>query len=254
ADGFLLTVGYVILGANKITVTLPDQRQFPGRIVCIDFRSGLAVLQIPATRLPAATLGDSAQAKTGDTVVILASTDRQKRQGSTGFISAIRPFDAYWEYMLDQAIFTTAINGGFGGGPLVNMRGQVIGIVSLNLSSVSEASLAIPIDLFHAVKEEVYREGRLLTPPRPWLGCYTETFEEGVVVVGVIPHSPAHQAGLRPKDVILHVEGVEVSTRREFYLELWKKRIGEEIALGIFRDEEFETILVRPMDRGEFYQ
>lgn len=254
-DGFLLTVSYVVLGANKVTVTLHDQRQFPARIVGIDFASGLAILRIPSVDLPSVTLGDSDHLQEGDKVIILASIDRQRRQGSTGFITGLRAFDAYWEYMLDQAIFTTAINGGFGGGPLLDARGQIIGIVSLNLSSVKEASLAIPINLFHKIKHEVYKEEKLVSAiPRPWIGCYLETFDTGVMVIGVIPDSPAYQAGIQPKDIILDIDGVEISSRQQFYKELWKRRVGEEITFGIFRNDEFESIVLRPMDRGEFYR
>lgn len=254
-DGFVVTVSYVVLGANKITVTLHDQRQFPGRLLCIDFTSGLAVLHIPSFNLPAVTLGDSDQVQEGEKVIILASIDRQRRQGSTGFITSLRPFDASWEYMLDRAIFSTAINGGFGGGPLLDAHGHVIGVVSLNLSSIKEASLAIPITLFHKIKNEVYQEERLVhTQPRPWIGCYTEALETGVMVVGVVPQSPAHQAGLQPKDIILEIEGIEIESRPEFYKMLWSKRVGEEIALGVFRNDEFETILLRPIAREEFYQ
>lgn len=255
AEGHILTVGYVVMGARTIEVTLPDQQQFPATLVCQDFESGIAILQTPARDLPTVPLGHSSSLKEGDKVIIVAATDQTQRMASPGFISALRPFEAYWEYMLDQAILTTAMNPGFGGGPLLDSLGQMIGVLSLNLNSTKEMTLAIPIDLFHRVKEGVFTFGSITDRrPRPWVGMYSEPVEGGVAVIGLIPNGPASRAGMEVKDVILEVNNAEATGRRELYELMWRNRAGDELTFTVQRGEEVLDIRVTSMDRAEFYR
>jgi S1-C subfamily serine protease len=255
AEGHILTVGYVVMGARTIEITLPDQQQYPATLLFQDFESGMAILQSPARDLPTVSLGRSASLQEGDKVIIVAATDRTQRMASPGFISALRPFDADWEYLLDGAILTTAMNPGFGGGPLLDAFGQMIGVLSLNLNSPKEMSLAIPIDLFHGIRDSVFTFGQVAgRRPRPWLGIFTEAVEGGVAVIGLIPNGPASRAGLEAKDIILEVDNVEVAGRRELYEALWKRRAGEELALTIQRDEDIHEIRLTGIDRAEFYR
>jgi S1-C subfamily serine protease len=255
AEGHILTVGYVVMGARTIEVTLPDRQQYPATLVFQDFESGMAVLQIPARDLPTVPLGRSTSLKEGDKVIIVAATDQTQRMASPGFISALRPFDAYWEYMLDTAILTTAMNPGFGGGPLLDALGQMIGVLSLNLNSPKEMSLAIPIDLFHRVKDSIFTYGEVMgRRPRPWVGIYTEAVEGGVAVIGLIPNGPASRAGIEAKDVVLELDGVEVTGRRELYEAMWRRRAGDELSFTVQRGEDIREIRVRSMDRAEYYR
>jgi len=236
-------------------VTLHDQRQVPATLICQDFESGIAVLRASGREFPTLPLGRSASLKEGDKVIVVAATDQTQRMASPGFISALRPFDAYWEYVLEQAILITAMNPGFGGGPLLDGFGQMIGVLSLNLNTVKEMSLAIPIDLFHRIKENVLTLGRIVgRKPRPWVGIYTEPVETGVAVIGLIPNGPASRAGIEVKDSILELDGVEVAGRRELYEEMWKKRAGDELVFTVQRGEEIEQIRVSSVDRAEFYR
>jgi S1-C subfamily serine protease len=255
AQGHILTVGYVVMGARTIEVTLPDQQQFPATLLYQDFESGMAILQTPARDLPTVPLGRSSALTEGDKVIIVAATDQTQRMASPGFISALRPFDAYWEYMLDQAILTTAMNPGFGGGPLLDALGQMIGVLSLNLNSAKEMTLAIPIDLFHRIKEPVFTYGTIADRrPRPWVGMYTEPVEGGLAVIMLIPNGPASQAGMEVKDVVLEVDHTEVTSRRELYELMWRKRAGDELTFTVQRGEEVLEMQVTSMDRAEFYR
>jgi S1-C subfamily serine protease len=255
AEGHILTVGYVVMGARTIEVTLPDQQQFPATLLCQDFESGIAILQIPARDLPTVPLGHSSALQEGDKVLIVAATDQTQRMASPGFISALRPFDAYWEYRLEQAVLTTAMNPGFGGGPLLDALGQMIGVLSLNLNSAKEMTLAIPIDLFHRVKERVFTFVAITDRvPRPWMGMYSEPVEGGVAVIGLIPNGPASRAGIEVKDVILEVDHTEVTGRRELYELMWRKRAGDELTFTVQRGEEVLEIRVIGMDRADFYR
>lgn len=255
AEGYILTVGYVVMGARTIRVTLPDRRQLPATLLCQDFESGIAVLRASGGDLPSVSLGQSGSLKEGDKAVIVAATDQLQRLASPGFISGLRPFDAYWEYMLERAILTTAMNPGFGGGPLLDSAGQMIGVVSLSLNSVKEMSLAIPIDLFHQVRESLVTFGQIMgRRPRPWVGLYTEPVEAGVAVIELVPNGPASRAGIQVKDIILELDGVEMSGRRELYEQMWKKRAGDELTFTLQRAEDIETVRVTSMDRAEFYR
>lgn len=255
AEGHILTVGYVVMGARTIEITLPDQQQYPATLLFQDFESGMAILQTPARDLPIVSLGRSAALQEGDSVVIVAATDQTERMASPGFISALRPFDAYWEHMLDRAILTTAMNPGFGGGPLLDAFGQMIGVLSLNLNSPKEMSLAIPIDLFHAIRDSVMTFSRVVgRRPRPWIGIYSEAIEGGVAVIGLIPNGPANRAGIEVKDLILEVDHVEIAGRRELYEALWKRRAGDELILTIQRGEDMHEIRLTGIDRAEFYR
>jgi S1-C subfamily serine protease len=254
-EGHILTVGYVVMGARSIEITLPDQQRYSATLLFQDFESGIAILQIPGGDLPTVPLGRSDALKEGDKVIILAATDQTQRMASPGFISALRPFDAYWEYMLDQAILTTAMNPGFGGGPLLDALGQMIGVVSLNLNSPKEMSLAIPIDLFHRVKDSVFTFGEVAgRRPRPWVGIYTEAVEGGVAVIGLIPNGPSSRAGLEVKDVILELDNVEISGRRELYEAMWRRRAGDELTFTVQRGEDIHEVRVRSVDRSEYYR
>jgi S1-C subfamily serine protease len=255
ADGHVLTVGYIVMGARTIEVTLPDQQQYPATLLFQDFESGIAILQTPARDLPTVPLGRSTSLNEGDKVIIVAATDQTQRMASPGFISALRPFDAYWEYMLDRAILTTAMNPGFGGGPLLDAFGQMIGVLSLNLNSPKEMSLAIPIDLFHGITDSVFTFGRVAgRRPRPWVGIYTEAVEGGVAVIGLIPNGPASRAGIEVKDIILEVNHVEVSSRRELYEAMWNQRAGDELTFTVQRGEDIREVHVTGIDRAEFYR
>jgi S1-C subfamily serine protease len=255
AEGHILTVGYVVMGARTIEITLPDQQQYPATLLFQDFESGMAILQTPARDLPTVPLGQSAALQEGDNVIIVAATDQTQRMASPGFISALRPFDAYWEYMLDRAILTTAMNPGFGGGPLFDAFGQMIGVLSLNLNSSKEMSLAIPIDLFHGIRDSVFTFGQVAgRRPRPWVGIYTEAIEGGVSVIGLIPNGPASRAGIEVKDIILEVDHVEIAGRRELYEALWKTRAGDELTLTIQRGEDMHEVHLTSIDRAEFYR
>jgi len=252
-DGLILTVNYIVLGAKEISVSLYDQRRFPARIVHQDYEAGLAVIQIPCTRLPTVPLGNSDDLSEGEKTLIVASISKHERRATQGFITALRRFDAYWEYMLDRAVFATTVNPGFGGGPLLTNRGLMVGTVSLNLNTLREMTLAIPISLYHRIREDALTGRPKRRPLRPWLGVYTEDTDNRVTVVQTVPNGPAHRSDLRAKDVIVEVNGRGVSTRREFYEEMWKYAAGDELTLTLLRGEDFTIVQTPTMDRAEFY-
>lgn len=255
SQGILLTVNYVVMGASRITATLPDGRRFPADIVAQDFENGIAALSIPVGDLPAAAPGDSRSLVAGLEVFILASAGPTERRVSSGVITHLGPFDAYWEYLLELAIQTSAVNPGFGGGPLFDIRGRVVGITSLNLGQVGRSSLAIPIHLYTEYRDDLLRFGRVRDRfRRAWVGFYPEPGPSGVVVAGLVPEAPATRFGLREGDVILAVNACEVLTRQDLYREMWKVPAGDPLRFRIQREGEPATVEVVSADRAEFYR
>lgn len=255
AQGILLTVNYVVIGGRQITATLPDRRRFRAEIVAQDFESGLAALRIPVRDVPVAALGESRRLAVGQEVFILASTGPTARRVSNGVITDLGAFDAYWEYMLESAIQTSASNPGLGGGPLFDVRGRMVGVTSLNLGQVGRHSLAIPIHLYTEHRDDLLCFGRVRDHlRRAWVGFYPQPTASGIVVAGVVPEAPASRSGIREGDVILGVNSREVGTRQELYQEMWKHPAGDPLLFSILRGDERRTIEVISADRAEFYR
>ena len=254
--GYAVTVSYILLDAETITVSLRDGRVVPARLVGLDLENGLGVIKLEGSGpWPAAALGDSSKVAPGEstgTVGVDADNDLVFTAGS---VTEIRSFAGYWEYMLDRAFVVAPFNPAFGGSPLVNLQGEVIGIASLRLGERPFVNLAIPIELFSRSKDELIQKGRVISRrPRPWLGLYTVPTEDGVTVAGISPIGPARQAGFQRGDVISRVNGAKVESLEEFYQRLWQTEVGQEITVVVVRESRFHPITVRPADRYRFFR
>jgi serine protease DegQ len=253
--GYILTVNYVVLGARSIRVSLPDGRSLRGSIAAQDFDTGLALVKISGSRLPALPLGSSQQLSLGQPVFIMASSSESDRRVAGGHVTYLGDFDAYWEYMLDRCIKTSVFNPGFGGGPLLDLKGQVVGVVSLNLSEVAKYSLAIPAEMFERNRDELLKHGKVVSRRcRAWVGFFPNQTEEGVVVSGLVPDGPAAISGIKEGDVVLAVDFQSVGTRPDLYCALWRKRAGERVVFTVKRGAMKEIIQVASGDRAEFYK
>jgi serine protease Do len=253
--GVALTVNYVVMGGRSIRATFPDGESCQAEILAQDFESGLAALRLPGRARAAAALGDSRALRKGQEVFVLASTGATERRVSNGVVTDLGPFDAYWEYLLESAIQSSAINPGFGGGPLFDNRGRLLGITSLSLGQVGRFSLAVPIHLFADHRQDLLRFGRVQgRARRAWVGIYAEPAETGVVVSGLVPDGPADRAGIQAGDVVVAVDFAEVATREEMYRHLWERSAGSVVRLAVLRKAERLVIDVPSMDRAEFYR
>jgi S1-C subfamily serine protease len=253
AAGFVLTVHYVVLGAERLTVTLADQRVHEAELVGRDFASGLAVLRIREEKLPALPVGDSRSLKLGQEVFIVASVGDGGVRVASGAITNLGPFDANWEYILERAIMTTAMNPGLGGGPLLDTLGRVVGIVSLNLQEIGRFSLAIPAEHYLDERDALLAGQRPTHGTRAWLGIFCYAMKDHVVIAGLLPGGPGEEAGLKQGDVILAVDGQDVADRRSLYRLLWAHRPGEQVTLKIFRGKEARLVTVASGDAEEFF-
>lgn len=254
-DGYILTVHYVTVGASAITVTLFEGEQYPGKIAAEDQETGLALVKIPARDLPILKLAAPNSVALGQPVVMIASSGQTGRRLSGGYVSSQDCYDGHWEYMLEKTIRVTEFNPGFGGGTMANFRGELIGVVSLNLNEIGKFSLAIPIDYYRNHEQELKLYGQVRSRPRrPWLGFYPQPFAGHIVVGGVVPGGPAERFGFKEGDIIMSVEKKEIRSRPELYQEIWKKRPGERISFRILRDQQAFDLEVVSGDRSDRYR
>lgn len=254
-DGLVLTVNYIVMGATCLEVTLPGGRELRAEIVAQDFESGLAVLGLRGRGLPALELGSSERLERGAPVFTLAATGLETRGVAGGVVTYLGEFDAYWEYLLERGIMSSAPNPGLGGGPLLDLEGRMVGVVSLNLGEIGRQSLAIPVEYYLGHRDELLRFGRVVSRPRrAWVGFFPHPVEDGLIVAGVVPDGPGERAGLQEGDLILTVDDLEVGSRRELYRTLWRHGPGERIIFDVLRENEVRTVEVLSEDRADFYR
>ncbi len=257
AAGYALTVSYVLLDAQRIEATLRDGRKVPARLVGLDLEVGVGVVKLEGGGpWPAAALGDSTKVARGDVVGTVGLSDDGRLVATPAHVEAVRAFSAAWEYMLDRAFIVSPYNSSFGGAALVDAAGLVVGITSLRLGDAPYVNLAIPIEKFLPGKDELLAKGRVTSRrARPWLGLYTVFAEgRGVVVSGMSPVGPARAAGFRPGDLIVKLNGEKVESQEQFYQQLWRGSVEQEVQVVVQRDQSFEAITVRPADRYRFYR
>jgi len=252
-NGVLLTANYVVVGASSIEVTLIDGTTFPGEVVAQDYYSGIAAVRVPPQGLPVAAPNRRPLAA-GDEVFIVAAVNGNERRVNAGCVSAIVPFDAYWEYHLDRSILTTAMNPGLGGGALYTLAGGLAGIVSLDLGEIGKFTLAIPSELFFDHDAELLRHGyRTTRPARAWVGFFCYELQHHIVVGGVLPGAPGERAGIRPGDVILSIDGERIRERKMLYRRLWAHRPGELVNFEVFRDSNVQQVAVEAGNAEMFF-
>jgi S1-C subfamily serine protease len=255
-QGYVLTVGYLVMEATEIQAVFADERTFRAEVAGIDFESGLGLIRlVDPEDIQPVTLGNASGIVQGQlTLTIGDSTEVQARIVTNGRIFNTSTFTGYWEYLLERALYVVPQNPAFGGSPLFNIEGEVIGIVSLQLNQHQGMNLAIPIELLYEIEAELIRFGRVMSrKPRTWTGIYHAPFQKGVMVVEVMPDGPAHKAGIQKGDIITRIEGTRIKTEEQFLRRLWKIPIGEEFQITFWRHNAEETLTIKGMDFYEFY-
>lgn len=254
-SGLLMTVNYVVLGAEEIECTMITGEVHAARVVAQDYASGLAILALEDDGpFPAVQLHSSAGVVAGQEVFVIASGGGDQRRGNSGCVTAIDAFDAYWEYRLERALLTTVVNPGVGGAPLFDTLGRVIGVVSLDLGQIGRFTLAVPSECFLDHQEELLRHGRRVSAPsRAWVGFYCYALREHVVIAGVFPGGPGERAGLRSGDVLVAVNGSVINNRAELYSMLWHYSPGDELTFEVYRDKQVVRISIQTGNIEQFF-
>jgi len=249
----VLTAHYLVLGARRIEITGFDGRERAVRRTVVDHTTGLALVTLDGPELRAAPVDEAYEPRPGLPVFLLTRARDGERKATTGHVSAVGPFEAFWEYMLDRAIMTTAINPGLAGAPLFDLDGRLLGLVSLGLAAVGRYSLAIPAGLYLARREAMEaKEGP--RSGRAWVGFFPQAFDGGVLVTGVVDGGPADRAGVTRGDLLLSLDGQSVSSLRELYGALWRKGPGDAVGLQILRDSAIRVVEITAGDRDDFYK
>jgi S1-C subfamily serine protease len=258
ASGLVLTIGYLITEAETIWLNLIDGRNVPATVIAYDQATGFGLVQALARLdLPVLPLGNSATAPVGERVVVAGAGGRQRSVAAR--IVAKQEFAGYWEYVVDEAIFTAPSHPNWGGTALIGSKGDLIGIGSLQLQEGREQgppgdlNMIVPIDLLKPIFNDLMTTGRSNKPTRPWLGLYATEIEDKIVVVGLAKDGPAQKADLRTGDVVLSVAGTEISDLAGLYRKVWGiGAAGVEVPLSIYRDGKTFEARVKSGDRNRF--
>ncbi|MGH7279656.1 MAG: S1C family serine protease [Candidatus Rokuibacteriota bacterium] len=255
AAGLILTVNYVVMGAQTIHVGFAKGRRLKAELVAQDFEVGLALVRVKRQGLTAAPLGADEGVERGISVVAAGATGTHERRVAGGIVTYLGEFEAHWEYLLERGIVASAPNPGAGGGGLFTLAGDLVGTVSLNLNEIARNSLSIPVECYRAHQEELVRYGRIVSRPRrAWLGVFAHPIEEGIVVAGLVPGGPGERGGLQEGDLIMSLNAEEVASRRELYLSLWRHEPGESLTFEVMRDNALRRVEITGGDRAEFFR
>jgi S1-C subfamily serine protease len=265
-SGIILTNAHVVSGADTVTVTLKDGRTFKGEVRGIDEPSDLAVVKIDGKNLPVAPLGNSSEVLVGDWAIAVGNPLGLDNTVTLGIVSTLNRSSAQVgvpDKRLDFIQTDAAINPGNSGGPLLNERGEVIGINTAILAAGQGIGFAIPIDKAKAIQDRLARGEKI---PHPYIGIRMLTLTpdlakqansdpnspltipeiKGVLVMQVVPNSPAASAGLRRGDVITEIEGQSVTTAEQLQRVVENSRIGQPLRFKVQRGTQTQQISVRP--------
>jgi S1-C subfamily serine protease len=257
-NGLVLTIGYLITEAETIWLNLNDGRAVPGHVLGYDQETGFGLVQALAKLdMPGLEIGESAAASIGERVVVAGAGGRPHSVAAR--IVAKQEFAGYWEYVLDEAIFTAPAHPNWGGTALIGPAGDLIGIGSLQLQHAAEKGQAqninmiVPIDLLKPILDDLLKFGRRNAQPRPWLGLYATEVENRLVVVGLADKGPAKKADIRMGDVVLSVAGKEVRDLAGFFRRVWAQgEAGVDVPISIYRDGDTIDVRVKSSERNRF--
>jgi serine protease Do len=256
-DGLLvLTIGYLVLEAEQVAIEIDGGRQVPGRVLAYDQATGLGLVQALAPLpLPAARFGRATSLGADEPLMIASG-------GSEGDLSLARlvskrPFSGYWEYHIDDALFTAPPRADHSGAALFNADGELLGIGSLVVGDARgpgqpplQGNMFVPIDLLVPILGELRERGSSRSSHRAWMGVNCAERNGEVRVLRVADDSPAEAAGLRAGDQIVAIDGTAVMALETFYKALWRGDSPQrEVSLDIRRAGELRTVKVQAQDR-----
>ncbi|MBB3611127.1 S1C family serine protease [Rhizobium sp. BK602] len=255
-NGLVLTIGYLITEAEEVWLTTHEGRIVPGHALAYDQETGFGLVQaLGPLDMPALKFADATRASVGDPVVMADGVG----QFVEANIVAKQEFAGYWEYLLDEAIFTAPAHPSWGGAALVDTDGKLLGIGSLHLQmaarngEAADINMVVPIDILLPILDDLLNRGKVNKPPRPWLGAYSAESDGEVVVMSVAEGGPAAQAGLRRGDVISEIRDGEVEGLADFYRKVWESgSAGAEIPMRVLRDGREAWLRIKSADRNSF--
>ncbi|UYN96787.1 MAG: serine protease [Enhydrobacter sp.] len=259
--GLVLTIGYLIMEASHVAVTDLEGRTFAARIVGYDYESGFGLVRTNANPdIKPMPFGDSDEL-TLRSEAYVAGVGGEKATLKVK-VAGRREFAGYWEYLLDNAIFTVPAYPLWGGSALVGGDGSLLGIGSLLVQEALgpgapafPGNMYVPINRLKPIYAELAEKGGLSTPPRPWLGVYTVEHMGQLVVGGISDGGPADRAGLQRGDVLQALDGEVLDDVADFYRKLWSLGpAGTPVVLRMERDGDSFEVTVRTGDRANYHK
>jgi S1-C subfamily serine protease len=257
-DGLVLTIGYLITEAETVWLIAADGRAVPGHALAYDQNTGFGlVLALGKLGLPALELGDSDGMKVGDVGIVAAGGGRE-RSIETKVVGR-QEFAGYWEYLLEEAIYTAPAHPFWSGAALIGADGKLMGTGSLILQQGDgkgrrhDMNMIVPISLLRPILDDLLTLGRVNQPPRPWLGLYVMESEGGLVVGGLADGGPAEKAGVRAGDRIVGLGEEDVTDLAALWRRLWSAgEAGAPVKLRLSRDGNDVSLHVATADRARF--
>lgn len=264
ADGLVLTIGYLMLEAQQIEIITQDNKILPASPVAYDLATGFGLLRplLPLRGVAPVPLGSLQDLRPGEPLMAAtgATADGEESDISMTRLVGKRAFSGSWEYHIDIALFTsppvTAGSGNHSGAPLFNHKGELIGIGSLLVMHASgenqplPGNMFVPVDLLKPILAELQQSGSSRPSRRPWLGVTSSDQGGQVQIMRVSEGSPAESAGLQAGEVVLAVDGMEVTTLEAFYKKLWARAAPDApVRLTVRHGDEVRTLVLTPQDR-----
>lgn len=256
-DGLVLTIGYLVTEAETIWITAADGRAVPGHALAMDQETGFGLVQALG-RLGVAPLelGDSENLRIGAPVVLAAAGGREHAVSAK--LVARQPFAGYWEYLLEDALFTAPAHPSWGGAGLLGPDGKLMGIGSLILQQGEEGrrldlNMVVPVHRLSPILDDLLHYGRVNRPARPWLGLYATEDDEGVAVASLAPGGPAEASGVRSGDRVLSVGGAAVTDLAELWRAVWAAGdAGATVKMKLGRARGSREVSIVSSDRANF--
>ncbi len=255
--GLALTIGYLVLEASEVSLFDAEGRTIPANIVAYDHETGFglvrALLPLDVTPLPIAGDIDTAD---GDPLLVVSRVGRL--EGTQVMLADRRVFAGYWEYLLDEALFTNPGHRQFGGAALIDPAGRLVGVGSLRVGNTtgdgrpSPGNMFVPVDLLPPILGDMLALGHA-GHAKPWLGITSRESPDGVVLGGVTDGGPADAAGLRPGDRVVAVGEAPVGNLESLYRSVWQLGSpGVVVPLRVERGERMLDVEVRSIDRRQW--
>jgi S1-C subfamily serine protease len=260
-EGLIVTIGYLITEADTVTIADNDGNSIPAGIVGYDYESGFGLVRTTfPPKVRAMTFGDSDELVLRSEAYV-AGVGGEKASLKVK-VAGRREFAGYWEYLLDSAIFTVPAYPLWGGSALVSAEGKLMGVGSLLVNEALgpgapafPGNMYVPINRLKPIFDELVENGRLKTPPKPWLGLITLEHMGQLVVGGTSDGGPADRAGLRRGDILQALNGEVLDDLPDFYRKLWSVGPpGTPVLLRLERDNDTFEVTVRTGDRASYHK